>query len=57
MSSCILAITKKMQAFDKKSFVSKVIGTWPLSMGRYWDGPNVNILQHLGLGSVAYLFC
>lgn len=30
--------------------------TWIVGIGRYWDNPRVGILQHLGLGSVAYVF-
>ncbi|HRI01068.1 MAG TPA: hypothetical protein PK006_08450 [Saprospiraceae bacterium] len=26
-------------------------------MGRYWDDPRASLLQHLGLGSVIYIFC
>lgn len=26
-------------------------------MGRYWDDPGAGILQHLGAGSVVYVFC
>ena len=25
-------------------------------MGRYWDNPRVGLAQHLGLGSVVYVF-
>ncbi len=30
--------------------------TWLVGVGRYWDNPRANLLQHLGLGSVAYVF-
>lgn len=30
--------------------------TWLVGMGRYWDDPKANILQHLGVGSVLYIF-
>lgn len=30
--------------------------TWLVGMGRYWDDPKANILQHLGVGSVIYIF-
>jgi hypothetical protein len=30
--------------------------TWLVGMGRWWDDPGAHILQHLGLGSVAYVF-
>lgn len=30
--------------------------TWVVGMGRYWDDPRAVLLQHLGLGSIAYVF-
>jgi hypothetical protein len=30
--------------------------TWLVGMGRYWDNPRVGIMQHMGLGSVVYVF-
>ena len=30
--------------------------TWIVGMGRYWDDPRATLLQHLGLGSVIYIF-
>ena len=30
--------------------------TWTAGIGRYWDNPRANALQHLGLGSIAYVF-
>ena len=30
--------------------------TWIVGMGRYWDNPRVGLLQHLGVGSVIYVF-
>lgn len=30
--------------------------TWLVGMGRYWDNPRVGWLQHLGVGSVVYVF-
>ncbi len=30
--------------------------TWVVGMGRYWDDPEANVLQHLGVGSVVYIF-
>jgi hypothetical protein len=33
-----------------------LICTWIVGMGRYWDDPGANWLQHLGIGSVIYIF-
>jgi hypothetical protein len=30
--------------------------TWLVGIGRYWDNPRVGLAQHLGLGSVIYVF-
>jgi hypothetical protein len=30
--------------------------TWVVGVGRYWDDPGAKTLQHLGLGSVVYVF-
>jgi hypothetical protein len=30
--------------------------TWLVGIGRYWDNPRVGLLQHLGVGSVIYVF-
>ena len=30
--------------------------TWLVGMGRYWDDPEANLGQRLGVGSVAYVF-
>src|SRR5262245_8637083 len=33
-----------------------LVCTWLVGMGRYWDNPRVGLLQHLGVGSVVYVF-
>lgn len=30
--------------------------TWLCGVGRYWDNPKADLWQHLGLGSVTYIF-
>jgi hypothetical protein len=30
--------------------------TWIVGIGRYWDNPRVGLLQHVGIGSVIYIF-
>src|SRR5262245_4439239 len=29
--------------------------TWIVGMGRWWEDPRANLLQHLGVGSLAYV--
>jgi hypothetical protein len=46
----------EMLNFSKKHFIAGLLGTWIVGMGRYWDDSEANLLQHLGLGSVIYIF-
>ncbi|MDJ0700049.1 MAG: hypothetical protein QNJ07_09350 [Woeseiaceae bacterium] len=34
-----------------------LVVTWIAGVGRYWDHPSAEYWQHLGLGSVVYIFC
>ncbi len=45
-----------MLLFNKKHLVAGILGTWLVGMGRYWDDDKASQLQHLGLGSVIYIF-
>ncbi len=47
---------EEMLQFNKTHFIAGLIGTWIVGMGRYWDDPEAKLLQHLGLGSVIYIF-
>jgi len=47
---------EEMLQFNRKHFIAGLIGTWIVGMGRYWDDSGANLLQHLGLGSVIYIF-
>jgi len=47
---------EEMLQFGNSHFIAGLIGTWIVGMGRYWDDPGANILQHFGLGSVIYIF-
>jgi hypothetical protein len=50
-------ITKEeMLHFNKTNLLVGLIGTWIVGMGRYWDDKGASLLQHLGLGSVIYIF-
>ena len=39
-----------------RHFAIGLLCTWLVGMGRYWDNPRVGLLQHLGVGSVIYIF-
>ncbi|MCU0238807.1 MAG: hypothetical protein MUC29_05140 [Pyrinomonadaceae bacterium] len=45
-----------MLNFGWQHFVFGLFWTWLVGVGRYWDNPRVGILQHLGIGSVVYIF-
>lgn len=47
----------EMLSFSNKHLIAGLLGTWVVGMGRYWDDPGAKLLQHLGLGSVIYIFC
>ena len=45
----LLTITTKHLAFG-------LLCAWIVGVGRYWDNSRVGIVQHLGIGSVIYVF-
>lgn len=47
---------EEMLQFKNKHFLIGLLGTWIVGMGRYWDDPKASLLQHMGLGSVIYIF-
>lgn len=50
-------ITKEeLLAFNLSHLWVGIFGTWIVGMGRYWDDEKATLLQHLGLGSVIYIF-
>lgn len=52
-----MSITREeILQFNSRHFLAGLIGTWVAGMGRYWDDDNASLLQHLGLGSVIYIF-
>lgn len=47
---------EEMLQFNKSHFIVGLLGTWMVGMGRYWDDKGASLLQHLGFGSVIYIF-
>mgnify|MGYP001252659229 CR=1 FL=1 len=45
-----------MLNFDRRHLIFGLILTWLVGIGRYWDNPRAEFLQHLGIGSVIYIF-
>ncbi len=40
----------------RSHFIFGLAATWIVGIGRYWDDPGAKLVQHLGLGSVIYIF-
>jgi hypothetical protein len=47
---------EELLALDQRHLVLGLVCTWLVGMGRYWDDPGAHLLQHLGVGSVVYVF-
>lgn len=47
---------QEMVGFTRGHLIFGLAFTWLVGMGRYWDDPRAGILQHLGVGSVVYVF-
>jgi hypothetical protein len=47
---------EEMLQFNKNHLIAGLIGTWIVGMGRYWDDPRASLLQHMGVGSILYVF-
>ncbi len=46
----------EFQQLDGSHLAFGLVCTWLVGIGRYWDHPNAKLLQHLGVGSVIYVF-
>jgi hypothetical protein len=58
---CLRVLTWRASREDFAAFSSNdlkvgLLLTWLVGMGRWWDDPRAGILQHLGVGSVVYVF-
>jgi hypothetical protein len=50
------ATPEELHALDRRHLVFGLLCTWLVGMGRLWEDPKANLLQHLGVGSVVYIF-
>jgi hypothetical protein len=50
------ATREELVGLANKHLAFGLLCTWIVGVGRYWDNPRVHTLQHLGLGSVVYVF-
>jgi hypothetical protein len=46
----------ELDRLDRHDLALGLVATWIVGMGRYWDDPGARLAQHLGLGSVVYVF-
>jgi hypothetical protein len=46
----------QLLSLGRKHLVAGLLFTWAVGIGRYWDDPRVTTLQHVGLGSIIYVF-
>jgi hypothetical protein len=47
---------EEMLQFNRRHFTAGLIGTWIVGIGRNWDHENASLMQHLGIGSLIYIF-
>ena len=47
---------EELARFGRLHLAFGIFCTWLVGMGRYWDDPRANLAQHLGVGSVVYVF-
>lgn len=47
---------EELQALNCRHLLFGLICTWLVGMGRWWEDPKAGPLQHLGVGSVVYVF-
>jgi hypothetical protein len=47
---------EELLSFGWKHLAFGLFCAWLVGMGRFWDNPRVSWLQHLGVGSVIYVF-
>lgn len=50
------ASREELVSVSWRHFALGLLSTWLVGMGRYWDNPRGGLLQHLGVGSVIYIF-
>jgi hypothetical protein len=48
--------SEEFDGFGNGHLIAGLLCTWIVGIGRWWDDPGANILQHLGAGSVVYVF-
>ncbi len=49
------ATEEELTSFGYGHLAFGLLWTWIVGMGRWWDDPSANVLQHLGVGSLVYV--
>lgn len=49
------ATREDLLSFDRRHLALGLAFTWVAGIGRYWDNPRADTIQHLGLGSLIYV--
>ena len=50
------ASADELRGLDRRHLAFGLLCTWLVGMGRWWEDPKAGLWQHLGVGSVAYVF-
>jgi len=50
------ANSEEVRTLNFRHFALGLVFTWLVGIGRWWEDPKANFLQHLGVGSVIYVF-
>ena|SRR5437867_1523572 len=50
------ASSDELRALNRRHLAVGLFSTWLVGIGRWWEDPRVGLLQHLGIGSVIYVF-
>lgn len=49
------ATADELNSLSGRHLAAGLVATWLAGIGRYWDHPKASLLQHLGVGSLAYV--
>lgn len=50
------ASEEELRTMNRRHLALGLVFTWLVGMGRWWEDPKASLLQHLGVGSVVYVF-
>jgi hypothetical protein len=51
-----VATGTELLGLDRRHLAWGLFCTWIVGVGRWWDDPGARLVQHLGLGSILYVF-